>query len=244
MNKKIIAMIPARLGSHRLKYKNLSLIGKYPLIYYAINAAIKSKIFHKIVLNSDNILFEKISNRYGVEFYLRPKKLGNSYTKSDDLVYDFMRIYENYDITVWVNPISPLMNHQNIQDTLNFFIKKRLDSLITTNQKKVHASIGLKPINFNRYTKFSLTQSLKGIELFNYSLMMWKTKKFFNSYKNNKYAFFCGKFSTFELPDYCSIIIKNKYDLLLANKYISSLNNIEKYKVSYDRILNEKKSIY
>ena len=241
MNKKIIAMIPARIGSQRLKYKNLSLIGKYPLIYYAINSAIKSKIFYKIVLNSDNIIFKKIANRYGIEFYLRPKKLGTAHTKSDDLVYDFISVYKSFDIIVWVNPISPLLTYKNIQDTINFFVKNRLDSLITTNQKKVHASIGLKPINYSKFKKFALTQSLKGIELFNYSLMMWKTKKFLNSYKNNKYAFFNGKFSTFKLPDYCSIIIKDKYDLLLATKYMSSLNNLHKYQVSYDRILDEKK---
>ena len=45
MIKKIVAMIPARIGSERLKKKNLALLNKKPLIYYAINAAKKSKIF-------------------------------------------------------------------------------------------------------------------------------------------------------------------------------------------------------
>jgi len=44
----IVAMIPARSGSQRLKNKNLALIGNKPLIYYAINAAKKSKAFNKI----------------------------------------------------------------------------------------------------------------------------------------------------------------------------------------------------
>ena len=44
MKKKIIAMIPARIGSVRLKKKNLILINNQPLIYYAINAAKKSNI--------------------------------------------------------------------------------------------------------------------------------------------------------------------------------------------------------
>ena len=55
MNNKFIAMIPARIGSTRLKYKNLALINGKPLIYYAINAAKNSKMFNKIVLNSDDI---------------------------------------------------------------------------------------------------------------------------------------------------------------------------------------------
>ena len=72
-NKKIIAMIPARIGSQRLKFKNLAIIGKHPLIYYVIEAAKKSNIFDKIVLNSDHKIFKKISDRYKIDFYLRTK---------------------------------------------------------------------------------------------------------------------------------------------------------------------------
>ena len=73
MNNKIIAMIPARIGSTRLKFKNLSLINRKPMIYYAINSAKKSKIFHNICLNSDHVIFKEIANRYNVNFYLRNK---------------------------------------------------------------------------------------------------------------------------------------------------------------------------
>ncbi len=61
MKKKIIAMIPARAGSQRLKLKNLAIINGKPLVYYAIEAAKKSKVFDKIVLNSDSDLFRPIS---------------------------------------------------------------------------------------------------------------------------------------------------------------------------------------
>ena len=54
MRKKIIAMIPARAGSQRLKLKNLAIINGKPLVYYAIKAAKKSKIFDKIVLSTDD----------------------------------------------------------------------------------------------------------------------------------------------------------------------------------------------
>ena len=36
MKTRIIAMIPARVGSERLKMKNLALINGKPLIYYSI----------------------------------------------------------------------------------------------------------------------------------------------------------------------------------------------------------------
>ena len=103
MKNKIIAMIPARIGSKRLKFKNLALINKKPLISYAIEAAKKSKKFDKIVLNSDHKIFKDIAKRYKVDFYLRNKSLGKSNIKSDDVVYDFMKSYE-YEIFCWINP--------------------------------------------------------------------------------------------------------------------------------------------
>ena len=90
---KFIAMIPARIGSNRLKYKNLALLNGKPLIYYAIEAAKKSNCFDKIYINSDHDIFEKIAQRYKVNFYLRPKKLGGNNIKSDDVVYDFVVVY-------------------------------------------------------------------------------------------------------------------------------------------------------
>ena len=238
-NKKIIAMIPARIGSQRLKFKNLALIGKYPLIYFVINAAKKSNIFDKIVINSDHKVFQKISNRYKIDFYLRPKLLGKSNIKSDNIVYDFINKHKNYDTLVWINPIAPLLTENNIRDTINFFVKNKLHSLITSDKAKVHANIKSKPINYNKKTKLVKTQSLEAIELFNYSIMMWNTKKFLKSYEKNKHAFFCGKFSTYELPRYCSIIIKNKNDLLLASKFIK-MKSYDEMKITYDNILNEK----
>ncbi len=73
MNKKvsITAMIPARIGSTRLKMKNLALINGKPLISYATEAAKASGVFNEIVLNSDNEVFADIAKRYGVGFYLR-----------------------------------------------------------------------------------------------------------------------------------------------------------------------------
>ena len=89
MKEKIYAMIPARIGSQRLKMKNLALIDGKPLIYFSIQASKKTKLFNKVIINSDHVIFSKIANRYNVDFYLRPKSIGLSKTKSDDVVYNF-----------------------------------------------------------------------------------------------------------------------------------------------------------
>ena len=66
---KVIAMIPARLGSKRVKNKNLRLLGNKPLISHVIETAKDSNIFDDIYINSESEIFENIANQYNIKFY-------------------------------------------------------------------------------------------------------------------------------------------------------------------------------
>ena len=115
---KISAMVPGRIGSQRFKRKNFSLLNGKPLISYALENAKNSAIFNKVVLNCDSTEFSKISKQTGTEFYLRPKELGSSETRSDDVVFDFINKFDS-DIIAWVNPICPLMTEKIIKKVVN-----------------------------------------------------------------------------------------------------------------------------
>ena len=132
----VIAMIPARMGSERLKMKNLAMLNGRPLISYAIDAAKSSGVFSRVVVNSDGDIFQRIAQRYGVDFYHRAAGLGSSDTRSDEVVYDFMLKY-SCDAVAWVNPISPLQTAEEIRKVVEHFIEKRLDSLITVEDQPV-----------------------------------------------------------------------------------------------------------
>ena len=86
----IYAMIPARIGSTRFKMKNLAMLNGKPMIAYSIVAALSSKVFDRVIVNSDSDVFRSIAEEYGAEFYLRPEHLGGSSVKSDDVVKDFI----------------------------------------------------------------------------------------------------------------------------------------------------------
>ena len=145
------------------------------MIYYTINAAKKSGCFDKIFINSDHKIFSKISKKYKVNFYKRIKSLGGSNIKSDSIVYDFMKNNPEADIVVWVNPIAPFQTAKEIKKIVNFFSKKKIDSLITVENKKIHCNYNGKPLNYIKNSKFAKTQDLKMIQTFVYSLM---TKSF------------------------------------------------------------------
>ena len=81
----VVAMIPGRMGSERLPVKNLALIDGRPMISYAIEAAIGSGVFNRVVVNTDGEAIgevEVVHRGPGSSLYkaiqVRPKvKFGN-----------------------------------------------------------------------------------------------------------------------------------------------------------------------
>ena len=105
MKKKIICMIPARIGSQRFRHKNLALIQNKPILSWGIESAKDSNVFEEIIINGDNIVFEKIAKSYNLKYHDRNPSLSTNESKSDDVIFDFLKIYE-CDFIVWFNATS------------------------------------------------------------------------------------------------------------------------------------------
>ncbi|MEA3493450.1 MAG: acylneuraminate cytidylyltransferase family protein [Candidatus Margulisiibacteriota bacterium] len=70
---KVVALIPARAGSQRVKNKNIRYLGGHPLIAYSIQTAIQSNLFDRVIVSTDSELFREIALYYGAEApFLRP----------------------------------------------------------------------------------------------------------------------------------------------------------------------------
>jgi len=226
-------MIPARIGSQRLKMKNLALIDGQPMISYAINASLNSNIFDVIVVNSDDEIFASISNDLNVEFYLRPENIGSSKASADDVVYDFMLKYPEADIVCWINPTSPLQTSAEINSAVEFFLNNNLDSLITVEDKNVHAQYNCRPLNYDVGSGFAQTQNIEPVQLFVYSVMIWRREAFVSSYEENKYGMFCGKFSVFPVSKLAGMIVKNEEDLMLCDYVMRGIREAGEYSLEY-----------
>ncbi len=224
-------MIPARIGSKRLKKKNLAMINKRPLIYYAIEAAKKSKIFNTIYINSDDECFSRIAKDLNVSFYLRPKELGSDNTKSDKVVADFLQKTECENLA-WINSIAPLQTHTDIKNAFNHFLKNNLDTLHTIKDEQVHCLKRRIPLNFKKNELFDKTQNLIPISKFVYSTMIWRKKTFMRNFKTKGYAFFSGKVGYFKVDVRSSYLVKTKEDLFFCENLLKSTKNtVDYYKV-------------
>jgi CMP-N-acetylneuraminic acid synthetase len=125
---KTIAVIPARSGSKRIVKKNIiDFMGK-PLMAWTIEAALKSKIFDRIILSTDNTSFSKIGCDYGIEVpFLREKKNDDLSPISEATIEAIKQAEshynEKYDIVVQLMANTPLVESKNIIEHYKNFIK-------------------------------------------------------------------------------------------------------------------------
>ena len=212
-----ICMVPARMGSLRLAKKNYLKIGKFSVLEIAILKAIRSNIFDRIVVNTDDPELEKICSKMGVDFYLRDKDLATSETTSDQVVLDFFNnnICER---VFWLNTASPL---QTLSDIINFVNKAediRWQSSISVNSKLVHSVFNSHPLNFNWKNGFARTQDLKPINCFNYAMMGWD-RKMMKYLKSGQ--LFNEKTYLIESSQWSGFLLKNDNDMELIRNLCS-----------------------
>jgi CMP-N-acetylneuraminic acid synthetase len=229
-------MVPAKLGSTRLVMKNLALIEGKPLIYYAIKAAKESGIFDRVVINAEDGIFEKIARRYGVDFYLRPGAIVGPTTKTDTVVYDFLR-KNPCDIVAWVSPIAPFQTAGEIREMTKVFLGERLDTLMTVKEERVHCVCKGKPVNFRSGEIFAQTQDLQPVKTFVYSVMMWRSVAFMKMFEKKGYAILCGKVGYFTVGKTSAMIIKKQEDLMMAGCMKKALNSRKGHEIRYDRVV-------
>lgn len=82
-----IAVIPARGGSKRIPRKNIKEFNGVPVIAYAINAAIKSHLFDRIIVSTDDSEIALVAKKYGAEIpFIRPPELADDHTPTVPVV--------------------------------------------------------------------------------------------------------------------------------------------------------------
>ena len=96
MNYKRLAIIPAKGKSKRIKNKNSKNFFGKPIIYYTLNNAIKSKLFNKIHVSSENKKILTISENLGIQTdFIRPKKLSRDSVILNDVLTHYLMININ-----------------------------------------------------------------------------------------------------------------------------------------------------
>ena len=121
MKEKAIAIIPARGGSKRVPRKNIKLFHGKPLIAYSIEVALKSGLFEKVVVTTDDEEIATIAKEYGAEVpFMRPKELSDDFTNTKDVIDHALSYLQNrgeeykYECTIYAT--APLLQPKYLID--------------------------------------------------------------------------------------------------------------------------------
>ncbi len=109
-----VAIIPARGGSKRIPRKNIKLFYGKPLIAYSIETALKSGVFDKIIVSTDDKEIAEVAKKYGAEApFLRPDELANDFCGTNEVIEHALEWLENrgkrYDFACTIYATAPLL---------------------------------------------------------------------------------------------------------------------------------------
>jgi len=132
LQKKILAIIPARAGSKGLPGKNIRSLNGVPLIGWSINTANESKHISDCVVSTDGEKIAAIAEDLGGEVVMRPAILATDTSLPKDAVLHVLDTLaaqgRQYEYVVLLQPTSPLRFASDIDDCIELVVKQSLDS--------------------------------------------------------------------------------------------------------------------
>lgn len=152
-NKKVLAVIPARIGSKGIVKKNLLRIGKYSLVERALITAINNKFIDKIVVTTDSTTIQNKVNKFGnYAPFIRPKNLSTDRAGSLGVMKHSLNWAQNafnikFDYIVLLEPPAPFRLPKHISKALKLAIDKNATSVVSLVEVEDHHPIRMKKMN-------------------------------------------------------------------------------------------------
>ena len=237
---KIIAMIPARMGSKRVKFKNLRLLAGKPLIHHVLGVVRDAAIFDEIYLNSEDEIFADVAREFGAQFYRRPEELAGDNATNDQFVNDFLTNVE-CDYLVQVNPTSPLFTVEDIRKFTTMMIDGNYDALHGVKEERIEGILEGKPLNFDPCKPMPRSQDLSPILLHAGGIMGWKRSEHLRNMKEFGCATYgCeGKIGYFKIEGFSQIDIDREEDFMMAELAMQVRQNPDKFSPQFPEFLKE-----
>lgn len=131
-----IAIIPARGGSKRIPNKNINLFHGKPIIAYAIENAIHSKLFDEVFVSTDNEKIAEIAKNLGADVpVLRSEANADDYATTSDVLVEvlehYQKINKEVDSACCIYPTTPLLSAADLIAADRVFIRNNFDVLLS-----------------------------------------------------------------------------------------------------------------
>jgi CMP-N,N'-diacetyllegionaminic acid synthase len=136
-----VAFVPARSGSERVPGKNVRPLAGHPLLAYAIETALQSGVFERVVVSTDSEQIADVARWYGADVpFLRPPELATSVSPDAEwLLYTLEHLQESYELLALVRATNPFRGPDAVRRGLEQLVATpEADSLRAVELVKQH----------------------------------------------------------------------------------------------------------
>lgn len=130
-----VAIITARGGSKRIPRKNIKEFMGKPMIAYAIEACLNSKVFDEVMVSTDDKEIAEIAQRYGANVpFMRSEKTSNdmamTYDVLEEVILKYKDLGRDFDNLCCVYPCVPFLKGETLSSAFEIYNSKDCDTLI------------------------------------------------------------------------------------------------------------------
>ena len=131
----IIAVITARGGSKRIPRKNIKEFMGKPMLAYAIEATVNSKVFDEVMVSTDDVEIAEIAKQFGAKVpFMRSEKTANDFATTvdvlDEVISEYKKRGKTFDELCCIYPCVPFLTADVINNAYEKFKTLGVDRLI------------------------------------------------------------------------------------------------------------------
>ena len=220
---KPICFIAARGGSKGVTRKNIRLLAGKPLIAYAIESSIKSKIFSHVVVSTEDKEIARISQKFGAEVpFLRPKKLATDSAGMTEVVLHGLKKLRTlgYDFDTFVNRdcTVPFLRNKDVAGSIRLLKRKNCNAVFGVYRQHLNPYFNIMELDSNGFLKLvknkgkrSVSRQTAPIVYQLNGLFVYNTEKFFK-YRNDILL----NALPYEIPIETGFMIDTEFEFKLA----------------------------
>lgn len=167
MNKKTLAVIPARGGSKRIPKKNIKTVADKPLIGHTIQHAEDADSIERAIVSTDDKEIAEIAAQYGGEVpFMRPAELATDTSAAADVISHALRWVtersEQFDIICLLQVTSPLRTPDDIDEAIARLLATEAQSVVSVSEYSDPPQWALHETDKGHLDEFFETGSLWG----------------------------------------------------------------------------------
>ena len=221
--KNSICLIAARGGSKGVPNKNIRLLGRKPLIAYAIETALASHTFEHVIVSTEDRKIAKIAKEFGADVpFQRPNYLATDSSSMTDVIkhaiIKLRKLDYSFDTLVNIDCTVPFINSKDIQGALLLFNKTSCDLVCSVYRQHHNPYFNMMEKNKQGFLRFS-KRSVKTPENRQSAPVVFQLTGLFvlNVNKFMKYKkFYMPKTLPYETPPERGLMIDTEFEFKIA----------------------------